>query len=191
MEERKVRYDPDEPDTGMIGCCARQASRSLSDVVKSINRKGKARHGHVITSRQVRSLDGQPKKKRVRKKKGEETPPIIPVRKSVVAIKLEPEGEKGGGKETLTHKCMKKVASARLQPTKFFGNNKGHDKSDLDSVAVVDAAATHIPTVEIVSTKLAKPRIKSGHPPIRIRMLMKKNPSQVSIFTACEYFYCL
>ena len=104
----------------MIGCCARQASRSLSDVVKSINRKGKARHGHVIKARQIRSKDDEPKKKRVRKKKGEGEA-ICPVRKSVVAIKLEPEGEKGVNKETLIQKCMKRWHGRDCNSPNFLG----------------------------------------------------------------------
>ena len=196
MEERQVRYDPDEPNTGMIGCCARQASRSLSDVVKSINRKGKARHGHVITARQIRNQDGQPIKKRVRKKKGQEADPVNPVRKSVVAIKLEPEGQKDTGKETLIHKCMKKVASARLQPTKFFGrkqptkllgmkNNNDESDGDSDSEPVAAAAARSIKNVTTqpvnAKTAAAKPNIETKKHPMRVRMLMKKNPSEVSV----------
>ena len=48
MEERKVRYDPTEPE--VLGCC-REASRAKGDVIRRINSKGKKIHGCIITEK--------------------------------------------------------------------------------------------------------------------------------------------
>ena len=87
-----------------------------------------------------------------------------------------------------------------MQPTKVFGKNNNQADSDSDSEPAVEVAAAvdarkgkrvmkldrgsikHV-TTQPVTTKPVKPRIKSGNPPIRVRMLMKKNPSEVSICT--------
>ena len=49
MEERKIKYEVEDRNTSLLGCIAKQCSRSKSDQVRTINNRGKKIHGNIIT----------------------------------------------------------------------------------------------------------------------------------------------
>jgi hypothetical protein len=74
MEEMKVRYKKEEREIGLLGCCARQATRSFSDILKDINRKGRIAHRWVMVGSIPKGSTGPlmkkvPDEKRTCKKK--------------------------------------------------------------------------------------------------------------------------
>jgi hypothetical protein len=52
MEKNDLVYPLDERQLKRAGCLAKQASRSRTDVIKTINYKGKNSHGKIFTTRQ-------------------------------------------------------------------------------------------------------------------------------------------
>lgn len=50
MEERQLRYEVEDRNTSLLGCIAKQCSRSKSDQVRTINIRGKRVHGNIITN---------------------------------------------------------------------------------------------------------------------------------------------
>jgi hypothetical protein len=51
MEKFELAYLPEEEEYKELGCMARQASRSMSDVRKSLLKKGRRVHGKIVTKR--------------------------------------------------------------------------------------------------------------------------------------------